>query len=94
MRQGATPRLPARRVLLPWFVLLLAAGCSSSDGSTPGGGHTCANACQNMVTCGTQTQAKYDACVQDCGSEPWPQNYIECRATTCGKTEKECENWQ
>jgi hypothetical protein len=47
-----------------------------------------------MVACGKKTQGQYDACVQDCGSEPWPQNYIACRATTCDKTEKECEDWQ
>jgi hypothetical protein len=54
---------------------------------------TCEQACQKLVSCGTQAQSEYDACVADCRTEPWAGNYIDCRATLCGATEGQCETF-
>jgi hypothetical protein len=35
-------------------------------------------------------QSEYEDCVLDCSVEPWPGNYRQCRAQTCGLTENQC----
>ncbi len=54
---------------------------------------TCAEACDHMVECGELAQTGRNSCVADCESEQWPGNYRQCRATTCGKTDSECESF-
>jgi hypothetical protein len=77
-----------------WFgltagALLLLAACDGSDNEKS----ACESACQKMVSCGEQTSSEVTACVNDCKTEPWPENYIRCRTTTCGKSEAECETF-
>jgi len=54
---------------------------------------TCEDACAKEIDCGALSEDAWDACVLDCESEPWPHNYRECRATTCGLTEADCEQF-
>jgi hypothetical protein len=57
------------------------------------GVRTCADACTHRVTCGDLTAGDRDRCVADCGTEPWPGRFIDCRAVTCGWSEVDCEGF-
>jgi hypothetical protein len=76
---------------------VIATAACGGGGTTNSGGNlypwTCADACQNRVTCGASTQAELDACVTDCSTEPWPGNARACYALTCGRSDAQCEQY-
>jgi hypothetical protein len=57
------------------------------------GSNTCEQACQHRIDCGEKPSSSYASCVTDCQTTSWPANYITCRATTCGLTEAQCDNF-
>lgn len=67
-------------------------GLSESECETFGI-HSCEDACRKLVSCGELPAAEQDKCVADCKNEPWPGPYIDCRATRCGATDAQCENF-
>ena len=84
----------------PWMMIALvglAWAMSCSSGGVGGGGttgaHSCQTACNNDVNvCANSDWGSIQECVADCQTEPWPQNYIECRSTTC-ESDSVCESW-
>ncbi|MBN2497317.1 MAG: hypothetical protein JXR96_22175 [Deltaproteobacteria bacterium] len=81
----------------PWsasFIACRTETCGRSDAECEAYGRaTCESACDHMIECGDLEAGERDDCLTECSTEPWPDHYVECRATTCGKSEAECESW-
>ena len=54
---------------------------------------TCDEACTKQVDCGDVPNGERDSCVADCGNEPWPGSYVDCKASLCGASEAQCERF-
>jgi|GEM_PF-2797260 len=68
--------------------------CGLSERECEGFGvKSCAEACAFTADCGEITADGVDSCVADCKSEPWPGPYIDCRASICGASERQCEGF-
>jgi hypothetical protein len=77
------------------FPVAMAIGlaCSGDDGGGSIYRSTCDQACAHAQACGEIEATEVSACVADCRGEPWPPNVRECRATTCGSSEADCERF-
>ena len=68
--------------------------CAMSDAQCETYGvKTCEEACNNAISCGDAFDTELNACVADCKDEPWPGNYIDCKATLCGTSDRQCEDF-